>query len=268
MRKTPAKVVGAFYQSHEEYYRGETRKNVDIAHRQFEAQAGMDISMQGFDPAVRLREHLAGLPGRHCSRADLIDVMRLSRLIIENKNLSGNYPHLALYCDWLLHTEIDRHGLVLRLLEQMHDAVVNYDKTRDIEAVSRLLNLAMLRAEMLILFSSHKIGTDLMDSLNNWRKLVGTIILDLCDRPLRLPKTTKGKTKKAVEAAIFRMKAKCPPDRPMWARAFYLKLEREQSPLSVSWILECAAPFLTGGDTLNIASTIVMTETAKDFKRP
>lgn len=36
--ETLAKTVGAFYQSHEEYYLGETRKNVDIPHRQFEAQ--------------------------------------------------------------------------------------------------------------------------------------------------------------------------------------------------------------------------------------
>lgn len=36
--ETPAKVVATYYQDHNEYYRGETRKNVNIPLRQFEAQ--------------------------------------------------------------------------------------------------------------------------------------------------------------------------------------------------------------------------------------
>jgi hypothetical protein len=221
-----------------------------------------------FDPTTRLRNHVGGMIGRQCSAADFTEVMRLSRLSIETENLSGSYPHLALFCDWLLHAEIDRHGLVLNLIEQIHSAAANYDKTGNIGEVSRLLNLAALRAEMLVIFSSHQIRTDLLDSYANWNVFIGTILNDLCERPLRLPKKPHGKTKKAVDSAIARMKAKWDPKTPMWGRAFYLTIDHKKNPASLSWILECAAPFLTGADKLNISSSLQMTETAKDFSRP
>jgi hypothetical protein len=224
--------------------------------------------MPNFDPTTRLRNHVAGIIGRQCSSADLTDVMRLSRLIVETENLSESYPHLALFCDWLLHAEIDRHRLVLNLIEQMNGAAADYDKTGNISEISRLLNLAALRAEMQVFFSSHQIRTDFLDSFANWKTFVGTILGDLCERPLRLPKKPSRKTKKAVNSTVDRMKAKWPPNRPMWGRAFYLTIDHKKDPASISWILECAAPFLTGADKLNISSSLETTETANDFSRP
>ena len=58
--ETPAKVVGTFYQNHEEYYSGESRRNVNIPQRQFEAQGIHELSrlpgVQGTQTRHRLRD--------------------------------------------------------------------------------------------------------------------------------------------------------------------------------------------------------------------
>jgi hypothetical protein len=55
-----SQVVGAFYQDNEEYYRGETRKNVDIPPRQFEAQGVHELArlpgVQGTQSRDRTRD--------------------------------------------------------------------------------------------------------------------------------------------------------------------------------------------------------------------
>jgi hypothetical protein len=92
-----------------------------------------------FDPASRLREHVKGLIGRPSSRADMIEVMRLTRLLLEQEKLTQTYPHISLYCDWLLHTEINRHSLALDILERMGQAIAKYDDAGDVAALSRAL---------------------------------------------------------------------------------------------------------------------------------
>ena len=100
--------------------------------------------MDKFAPENRLRDHVAALAGRQCSQAELTEVMRLVRLVVENEGLAETYPHVSLYRDWLLHPEIDRHKLVLKKLEQMNEAIARYDQTGDIAIVSALFSLAVL----------------------------------------------------------------------------------------------------------------------------
>jgi hypothetical protein len=77
-------------------------------------------SMEKFAPENKLRDHVADLIARsHPSRAYLIEVMRLTRLVLEKDKLASTYPHVSLYCDWVMHGEIDRHRRVIDLLEQM-----------------------------------------------------------------------------------------------------------------------------------------------------
>ena len=58
--ETPAKVVATYYQDHSEYYRGETRKNVNIPLRQFEAQGIHELArlpgVQGAQSQSRARD--------------------------------------------------------------------------------------------------------------------------------------------------------------------------------------------------------------------
>jgi hypothetical protein len=222
--------------------------------------------MEQFVPENQLRDHVNAITGRQCGSADLIEVMRLVRLILEHKALAQTYPHVSLYCDWLLHNEIDRHRLILSLLEKMNEAIASYDNSRDIASVSRLLSLADLRAELIVLFASYQIRIELLDSLSNWMTFVGVLLQELCNRPIRLPKKPSGKMKKATQESIVRMVNKWKSiGKEQWARAFFITLDRAQYPPTFSWNVEYEAPYLRGANKF-VKSALQMTETAKDFR--
>jgi hypothetical protein len=218
-----------------------------------------------FDPASRLRDHVQGLVCRPSRPADMIEVMRLTRLLLEQEKATHTYPHISLYCDWLLHTEINRHALALSILERMGQAIAKYDEEGDVAAVSQALNLAQLRQEMIVLFSAYKIPNDLMDSFDNWKAFSGALLKDLCDRPINLPKK-RGRNKRVVEQTVVRMKAESARMRHnMWPKAFFVSADAEKGELN--WSLEYEAPDLSGAKTLRIQSGLQMTENPTDFKR-
>jgi hypothetical protein len=49
------------------------------------------------------------------SGTELIEVMRLLRLVLEKEKVRDSFRHAALYCDWLLHNEIDRHEIAINI---------------------------------------------------------------------------------------------------------------------------------------------------------
>jgi len=222
-----------------------------------------------FDPADRLRQHVKGLVGRPLRSEELIEVMRLLRLVVEKEKLRNSHPHVALYCDWILHTEIDRHEIVIEILKKMHMALIAYDQTHDMSGVSSALSLAELRAEMLLIFIKQNVSTDLMDSFANWNMFVGALLQDLRDRPLRLPKKPKAKTKKKMDNAIAEMRsASQNMAGSPWARAFFVTSEEEQGKLLMHWNIEMQNPALVGADHMTMKGKLRMTEKAPAFRRP
>jgi len=219
-----------------------------------------------FDPASRLRDHVRGLIGRPSSRPEMIEVMRLTRFLLEKEKAAQTYPHISLYCDWLFHTEINRHALALSILERTARAIAKYDEAGDVAAVSQALNLAQLRHEMTILFSAHKIPTDLLDSFANWKAFSGALLEDLCDRPIKLPNLRNRKAKKLVEQTVARMKAEAAKfGHNIWPRALFISADTEKGVLN--WTLEYEAPDLIGPKTFRIQSALQMTEKPTDFRR-
>jgi hypothetical protein len=70
-------------------------------------------------------------PKRVLDRSRPTKVMRLLRLVLEQEKLRDSFPHVALYCDRLLHNEIDRHEIAIEILCQMHAAIVDWDRTHE-----------------------------------------------------------------------------------------------------------------------------------------
>jgi hypothetical protein len=220
-----------------------------------------------FDPANRLRDHVKGLIDRSSSPADLIEVMRLTRLLLEQQKVTQTYPHVSLYCDWLLHTEINRHALALGILERMGQAIAKYDEAGDVSAVSRALNLAQLRREMIILFLAHNIPTDLQDSFANWNAFSGLLLSDLCERPIKIPKMRGRKAQRLVEQTVARMKAEAAKiGQNIWPKALFISADKEKGVLN--WSLEYEAPDLRGATSVRVQSALQMTEKLTDFERP
>jgi hypothetical protein len=213
--------------------------------------------------------HVQGLAGRPLANAELIEVMRLLRLLVEQQKLRDSHPPVALYCDWLLHGEIDRHEIAIEILKKMHMALVAYDQTHNTSGVSSALSLAQLRAEILLIFIKQSVSTNLMDSFANWNTFSGALLQDLRDRPLQLPKKPKGKTKKKMDNAIAEMRS---ASQKMlgspWARAFFVTSDDEQGKRLMHWNVEWQSPALVGTDHMILKGELQMTEEASAFLRP
>jgi hypothetical protein len=223
--------------------------------------------MTAFDPADRLCQHAQGLVGRSVGGTELIEVMRLLRLVLEKEKARDSFPHAALYCDWLLHNEIDKHEIAVNILSQMHAAIVDWDRTHDLAPVSRALSLAQLRAEMLVIFAKHKIPTDLMDSFLDWRSFLGVLLHDLSQRPLRLPKK-KNKLHSAIAEMTSLVEKRWVGSKPFWTRAMFITCEAKGENEQFFFLnLEWESPHLVGNDHVIIKSELGMTEELSAFRR-
>jgi hypothetical protein len=122
---------------------------------------------------------------------------------------------------------------------------------------------------MLVIFAKHKIPTDLLDSLSNWYLFLSVFLQYLSQRPIRVPKNPRGKTKKKLGNAVaemIRISKKMGSNH--WARAFFVTYEPHEDKRMFFWTVECEKPDLVGTDHINIKGELRMTEQPNDFRRP
>jgi hypothetical protein len=131
-----------------------------------------------FDANARLKLYIERIIDKKCTEAEIIEILHLIIHVLEKDRVQKEYPHLSLYCDWVQHTEIDRHPRGLTILEFMNDIIISHWSSSGglVEEVSRTLGLSQLRQEILMLFMSKEIPTAIVDSLSNWRMFVGVLL--------------------------------------------------------------------------------------------
>lgn len=143
-----------------------------------------------FNPAARLKRHVDDIVSRgQCSATELVDVLRRTRLLIEQGKVKSTYPTLSLYCDWIMHIELDRnpsgHEMICRLDKAMVD---NRLSDRDaILSIAHALSLHELRTELTTLFRANNISSVLFDDQNNWIVFANSLVEELLERPVTFP---------------------------------------------------------------------------------
>jgi hypothetical protein len=222
--------------------------------------------MANYDPAARLRQHMLGMIDRNCSKAESLDILRLSRLVLEREKSASAFPHLSLYCDWFVHGEIDRRALASAMLERMNEIILQFLEVDGIcNAISQCVSLAQLRSELTIFFLANGTSIAIPDSYSNWKMFMGLLLEELCDRPIRLPANQK-----VADAMIQRMRSKWEGQaHKNWPRAFFFEKDTTSQNQSVfMWNVEIAAPDLIGAEAFNLRGAMEMTETKADFRQP
>ena len=147
--------------------------------------------------------HFKRIQGKQFFSPEIIEILRLTRLIIEEEKWTKRYPTLSFYCDWaqavddrvhrrvLRHREIDPdpHPHALVILEKINDILIDLggDTSSVIREISRAFGFAALRQEMLTVFKSKSVPTDIVDSMSNWTGFLGAVLDDFSHRPIRLP---------------------------------------------------------------------------------
>jgi hypothetical protein len=79
------------------------------------------------NPGENLKASVTAILDRGtCSRPELIDLFRQTRLLIEHNGLRRNNSTAALYCDWLQHNEMDRNEHGFAVIERLSDASMEH----------------------------------------------------------------------------------------------------------------------------------------------
>jgi hypothetical protein len=239
-----------------------------------------------FDPASLLRTHFKRILGKQCFSPDMIEILRLTRLIIEQEKWTNRYPTLSFYCDWaqtaddrvqrrvLRHREIDPHPHALVILEKINDILLDQgggDVSVVNREISRAFGFAALRQEMFMVFMSKSIPTDIVNSMSNWRGFLGAVLDDFSHRPIRLPDNTETKGKGEAKAVFDRMvnRNKSLGRRvDLVARALFVQNRTNDvgepgRPAGFYWRL-----LLRLHPPVELDGQLVFTETLEDFSRP
>lgn len=136
------------------------------------------------------------LTRRRATAGDVLELFVNSRMIMEEQGSSREYPTLHLYCDWLLHLEINHKGHlgVLEKLSHTLHSIVEREKANNkndtamfLREISDCLELARLRAELIFLHRPIKHCLQLFHSEGNWVLIMRAIISKLLSKPIKIP---------------------------------------------------------------------------------
>lgn len=104
-----------------------------------------------------------------------------TRKLLERKGLKNNYPTLAFYCDWILHSSIDRLSRLQNILEGL---VEGYKKTKKIDNFLKFIEFEALKKDMQRFLSALGLSSDLFD-YKKWGKFKFHIMEILKDCSLK-----------------------------------------------------------------------------------
>lgn len=148
---------------------------------------------------IKLIDSLTKLVSKeNLTREDLELMFVKIRLILEKINIKDQYTHLNFYCDWIVHTEINRPNKVIDLILILNKKVlINYDEKKPMNIVS--------------LFEPEGLKYELNKFFKNVLKLENHITTDvfwllfynlchiLSNRPLRIPENPPKKYLEKIE---------------------------------------------------------------------
>lgn len=138
-----------------------------------------------YDPVARLAAHTKKL-NQSPGPLHWLELLRLTRLLMEYKEISSHYPVLTVYCHWMLHANLDRTIEALKILQlandSLRDAAANNDIDKMQENMSASFRLGELRSQLSALLKEFEIDTSWLK--RGWPKFLNALLDDLSDRPI------------------------------------------------------------------------------------
>jgi hypothetical protein len=148
----------------------------------------------------KLKKHLAKMAAGDISDSTTNRLMALLRQLLEERNERSRYPITAMFCDWSLHTKLDRSqaaGALLDLLDGTWVQTANADQL--IQKITDGLNPHKLRAEILQLLGSAFIHAGVVLDDRSFAAAMDHLLAELVDKPItRRPQHVQSHTSKRL----------------------------------------------------------------------
>ena len=133
----------------------------------------------------KLNQHLAS---EITKEADVVYVLAEIRKLFEHVQTAKNYPVLAYYTNWALHTKIDREPWAKAGLRVLDDIVSGFQSgsrgsEEVLKGVTGLLSFQQLHRQLLDFGAAHGIRFDEL-SIEEWQRFSSLLVDILIDCPL------------------------------------------------------------------------------------
>ena len=170
------------------------------------------MSVATFDPVERLATFLRPIAsgGAAVQLSFVFDLFRRIRLVMQHRSLQQDYPTAQFYADWLHHHELDRAAGVWTLADKLDQVLVGegerpVDET--LQSLTAAVGLARLRKEMIEMFRAIGVSNFLFTSRSNWYALVGPILSDLSERPIKFRYPVPTRLQEVCDRMVSRRQA-------------------------------------------------------------
>jgi len=140
--------------------------------------------------ADRLSNHMDTLSNGDVSLSTTQRLMDLLREFLEEKGIRTRYPLLGMYCDWSLHSRLNRSLAGTSLLDLLDQVWANsHVVDEQIQSLVRQLSPQMLRDQMLEVLRNALIWPAAIQNDECFRRIVHWLVADLAGKPIsRRPK--------------------------------------------------------------------------------
>jgi hypothetical protein len=133
----------------------------------------------------RLVIHLQKLAAGDISESTTHRLMALLRELLEERNERRKYPALAMFCDWSVHTKLDRSaggGALLDMLDEIWANSTTVDQ--QIQILTNELSPQKLRVQMEQLLGSSFIHPGVIPNGHVFASIIDHLIADLVGKPI------------------------------------------------------------------------------------
>lgn len=178
-------------------------------------------------------------------------IISLTRQHLESNYLKKKYKITAFYCDWCLHSELNRNPTADLFLYQIDAIILDGEESALNDEINKIIPFHFLRKELIDICNEAGIRSILFSSYEGWRFFLLSLLEQLVDKPLvRQKKPISGKF-----ALEFMLKV---PDLPNINKAYLVQNAIDQN--SVFWDV---LVFPIG---YSLSGPLVITEGPNDFK--
>ena len=135
------------------------------------------------------------------------------RVLIESKKLKQKYPHINLYCNWLLHSELDRE-IVPTLVEDISKSFQNFSTENELNIrITEILSIKEFVIQLKDLLWKAIINEEIdyqynIDDDDFWFSFVSILLTYITDRPLLLKNQKVFKLVENLDVTIYGIQLK------------------------------------------------------------
>lgn len=135
------------------------------------------------DEVIRRLKDLSESPTAVINKDWVQVVMSQFRQHVEAQGAEGNYRVLMFYCNWNLHTKLDR-GIVQDFLKDISDVICNEQSGHPADRISEILSMTKLRNEIRNILGKEGIEAGIFEIDSNWKSFTELMFPFLLNKPL------------------------------------------------------------------------------------